>query len=270
MGEFGEMIAKFFIGFGTSILESVAVLLVGIIAIRLAGRILRALFQRTKTESTIASFIISLVRAALALVLFFTILKILNVDTTGVISIAAASGIAVGFAMQDSLSNVASGVILLFTKPFAQSDYVKIGDSEGQVTKINITMTELTTADNILISIPNKQILGSEIINYSKHKTRRISVKVPAAYECDPDMVSKVILEVINDELKAATVPAPSVYPIEFGASAVMYAVKFWVSVDDYWSSYNALFKKVLLAFRDNGIEIPYDKLTVISTDGGK
>ncbi|MDR0696576.1 MAG: mechanosensitive ion channel [Christensenellaceae bacterium] len=263
-------ILGFFKNFGTRVLESIVILLLGILAIRIIGKILRAVFHRTKTESAAASFVISLVRATIALFLFFTILKILGIDTTGIVSIAAATGIAVGFALQDSLSNIASGVILLFTKPFKESDFVKIGSTEGKISKVNITTTEIITSDNVLIIVPNKQIIGTEIFNYSKRRTRRISVKIPVAYEADPEKVKAVLLNIINEGLNALASPEPSVYPSSFDSSSVSYTMKFWVETDNYWDSYNAIHTKVLKGFKENNIEIPYDKITILKSSGGE
>lgn len=258
-------ILGFLENFGTRVLESILVLLLGILILRIAGKILRAVFHRTKTESAAASFIISLVRATISLFMFFFILKIMGIDTTGIISIAAATGIAVGFALQDSLSNIASGVILLFTKPFKESDHVKINSTEGKIAKVNITTTEIVTADNVLIVVPNKQIIGTEIINYSKRRTRRISITIPASYEADVDSVKKTLIDVAINELNALPSPEPSAYPSAFASSSVSYTLKFWVETDIYWDSYNKIHTEVLKAFKSHCIEIPYDKITVLS-----
>lgn len=264
MKELGAAITGLLKNIGTSILESVAVLLVGIIIIKVCARLLRALLKRTKVEAAAGSFIVSIIQAALALVLFFIIMSIFNVDTSSIITILAASGLALGLALQDGLSNLASGVTILATRPFKEKDHIKINDIEGKIKKIRLTTTEILTFDNVSILIPNKKVASSEIINFSNRPTRRVDITVAAPYEADPDFVKEVLWELIKEENGVLSTPEPRVLLMEVAASAINYRVRMWVNNEDYWTIRNGFTEKAVRKFRERGIPLPYQKLDVI------
>ncbi|MDR3264254.1 MAG: mechanosensitive ion channel [Clostridiales bacterium] len=263
MGELVKILEDFFRGTGTRVLEALVLLVAGIVVIKIVARILRSVFHRTKLDGTAVSFLISLVNGALALVLFFWVMRVLNIDTSSVIAIVAASGLVVGLALQNSLSNVANGIILLFTKPFKEGDKVRVGSTEGNVKKIKITNTELITPDNVIIIVPNTQMVNGELINYSARPTRRLDLNVSVAYEADIDAVKAVLKALVAQDPYLLKKPEPEIRVSELQSSAVNYLTRVWVSNDRYWSVYNAFPEKVLRAFQDSGIEIPYNKLNV-------
>lgn len=255
MANFLNAVTNFLKTTGTSVLEAAAILLFGIVVIKIATRILTSLFYRTKIEGSAASFIVSVIEAALALVLFFTVLKLLNIDTTSVLAVVAASGLAVGLALQDSLSNVASGIILLFTKPFKEGDAVQIGSAEGKVKRMRINNVELLTADNTLILVPNKKVVNSEIVNFSDRPTRRLDLAVPVYHGVDLDRAKALILDIVGADERIHTAPAPAVYVASVGEKSAEFAVKFWLDTADYWNVKFDFFDKVLKAFKENGID---------------
>lgn len=262
-------IINFIKNFGTDLLESILVLLLGIVIIRLVVRIIQSIFFRTKVDGTAVSFVLSLVRAVLGLVLFFLIMKIFGIDTSSIVAVVAASGLAVGLALQDSLSNLASGILLLVTKPFKENQYVKIGSVEGVVKKIKITTTELLTADNLAIIVPNGKVVTSEIINYSAKPTRRLDLVVGVAYGSDVDKVKALLQELADGDERIIGTPAPVVMITALADSAVQYTTRVWVSQNDFWSVKNGYCEAVLKIFAKNGIEIPYNKLDVFVKEVG-
>jgi small conductance mechanosensitive channel len=264
VNDFWNVIAEFLKNFGTSVLESVALLLFGIIVIKLVARLLRAILKRTKVEGAAGSFIISIVQAALALILFFLIMDIFDIDTSSIITILAASGLAVGLALQDGLSNLASGVTILLTRPFKEKDHVKINDVEGIIRRIRLTTTEILTFDNVSILIPNKKVASSEIINYTNRPTRRVDIVISAPFESDPDTVKAALWELIKEEPSVLKTPAPSIILSEVAASAINYKVRMWVNTAHYWKVRNGFTEKVVRRFREKGIPLPYQKLSVI------
>ncbi|MDR3215959.1 MAG: mechanosensitive ion channel [Clostridiaceae bacterium] len=263
MEQFKNFIVDFMKNFGTNILEAVAVLLLGIIVIKLASALIRRILHRTRLEGTAVTFFASLVSAALTLVLFFLVMRILNVDTTGVLAIAAASGLAVGLALQNSLANVAGGIILLCTKPFREGDKINVAGIEGVVKKMRITTTELLTTDNVVIIVPNAKLVDSSILNFSSRPTRRIDLNVGAAYDSDIDQVKAAVAEIISADERILTVPAPEIRVSELQKSAVNYLARIWVKQEDYWSVVNGFPETVLRKFTEKNIVIPFEALTV-------
>lgn len=251
-------------GFGTNILEAVAVLLLGIIVIKLVARLLRSVLFRTKVEGTVSSFLVSIANAILALVLFFMIMRIFNIDTSSIVAVVAASGLAVGLALQNSLSNVASGIILLFTKPFKENDTVNIGGEQGVVKKINITTTELLTADNILITIPNSKVVDSNISNISARPTRRLDLFIDAAYESDVDAVKETLSEIAASDERILKTPEATVIVNALNDSSVSFRLRVYVKSENYWAVSNDFLETCLKEFQKRNIEIPYNKITVI------
>lgn len=264
MREFWDTVTDVLKIFGTSVLEAVALLLAGIVVIKLLSRLLRSIIKRTRIEGAAGSFIVSIVQAGLALVLFFLIMDIFDVDTSSIVTVLAASGLALGLALQDGLSNLASGVIILVTRPFKEKDHVKINEIEGTIKKIRITTTEILTFDNVSILIPNKRVASSEIINYSNRPTRRIDLTISAAYEANPDKVKATLWELIHEEPNVLKTPAPRVLVIELGASSVNYRIRMWAKNEHYWDIRNMFLEKVFKRFQERGIEKPYQKLNVI------
>lgn len=263
MADFWKAILEFTKDFGTNILEAVALLTAGIVIIRVAVLVFRALLQRTKLEGTATSFLISLIRAVLGLVLFFLIMRVLGIDTGNIVAVIAASGLAVGLALQDSLSNVASGIILLFTKPFKKGDTVEIGSAKGKVRNIKITTTELQSADNVMITIPNSSVVSEHIVNYSTRPTRRLDIEVSAAYGCAPERVKEVVLEIANSDERVLKTPAPVAFVSKLDSSGVLYKVRMWTENKHYWDVSNEFLEKVLTEFKKSNLEIPYNKLDV-------
>jgi small conductance mechanosensitive channel len=264
MEQVGEVFINFLKTFGTNILEAVVFLLAGIIVIKLSIRVIKRIMHRTNMEGTASSFILSLIKAVLALLLFFGTLSILNINTSSLVAIVAASGLAIGLALQNSLSNITSGIILLFTKPFKENDYVKIGSSEGVVKRIRITTTQLTTPDGISIIVPNATVVSTEIQNYTNLPNRRLDVIVSAAYEADIDKVKNSLQKLIKSDNRILTIPEPDILVSQLGESSVSYKVRVWVSNENYWPINNGFLEKVLAQFKQDNIEIPYNRLKVI------
>lgn len=263
MKDFWTMIAGFLKSFGTSVLEAVALLLAGVVVIKLVSRGLRALLKRTKVEAAAGSFLVSIAQAALALLLFFIILDIFNIDSSSIVTVLAASGLAIGLALQDGLSNFASGITMLATRPFKENDHVKINEVEGKIKKIRLTTTEILTFDNVSILIPNKLVTASEIINYTNRPTRRVDITVSASYASDPDAVKGALKALISEETRVMATPAPSVFISGLGAYSVDFKLRMWTSAEDYWAVRNGFHEKVLKRFREEGFEIPFQNVNV-------
>ncbi|MGI6594324.1 MAG: mechanosensitive ion channel family protein [Christensenellales bacterium] len=252
--ETANALQKIGLTYGKSILESIALILVGVIVAKLITGIIRTVFSKTKVDGSIVSFMASIAKTAIALLFFFLILKAFKIDPTSIAAIAGASGIAVGFALKDTLSNLASGVMLLITKPFKQDDLVMIGGFTGSVKKITITVTELLTADNTAVIIPNNKIVLNEIVNYSTKPTRRVELVVNIGYKYDMDEVLEILHQAMDSEPLVLKNPAAYVEIVGLQPHAVEYKMKMYTKTEDYFAVRNNFYSTVLRFLKNNGI----------------
>ena len=245
------------------ILMFVAVLIVGAVLIKVATNIFRNAMNRSKLKGTAGNFLTALVKTALVILYVIILLSMLGVDTTSLVAIFSVLTLAISLAVQGVISNLASGIMLIVTKPFEEGDFADIGGTSGTVEKINITCTKLKTADNKVVTIPNSTVTGSVITNYSTKDTRRVDLTVSVAYGSDVEKVKALILGVISKHEKILTDPAPVVRLTEHGASSLDFVTRVWVENADYWAVYFDLKEQLLAELEGNGISIPFPQMDV-------
>ena len=195
------------------------------------------------------------------LVLAITLIAVLNqfgVQTASIIAVLGAAGLAVGLALQGTLSNVAAGVMLLFLRPFKVGDYVEAGGASGTVKEVGLFNTELSTPDNVYIVVPNSSIFSREISNYSRYATRRLDISVGVAYDADLTKAMEVLTATLEADGRALPEPAPQVMVTELGDSAITINLRFWVNAADLWPCKWEMNKAVKEALDAAGIEIPF------------
>ncbi len=256
MEDFKRVLVSFLKGTGVSILEAVAVLMFGIVVIKVVILILRAIFSKSKIDGSVASFIQSIATSMLALFLFFIIMDIFNVDTTQIVTIIAASGLAIGLALQDILSNLVAGVIMIFTKPFKENDFVSIGGLDGKVKKIKITATLLTSTDNISIRVPNKFVVGSSLYNYSDRPTRRMDISLMFSTKSDIAKVKEIIFEVAKNTPGVLEYPAPGIVINAVTELGIEIKTRAWANNSEYWDVRNDFLEALLTRFQKEGITL--------------
>ncbi len=246
-----------------TILLFVAVLIGGFILAKIAMRILKRMVKRSHLNGTAGNFLLSLAKAAIAALYIIILLSMLGVDTTSLVAIFSVLTLAISLAVQGVISNLASGIMLIVTKPFEEGDYVEIGGSSGTVEKIHITCTKLRTPDNKVITLPNSNVTAENITNYSAKDTRRVDLTFSAAYGSDVEQVKSIILGVIQKHELILTDPAPLVRLAEHGDSSLDFVTRVWVNSADYWTVNYDLKEQVLAALEGAGIEIPYPQMDV-------
>ena len=263
-------IGKFFSDLGRGILNAIPtillaiiVLIVGSLLCKLSVKLIGRGMERAKTDITVAKFVKQCVKIILYVLLFIVVLSIIGIPTTSVITVVGTAGVAIGLALQDSLSNVAGGFILMLTKPFKIGDYIIVNGVEGTVSQIAILHTRLDSATNQGIIIPNSQAATATVINNSANDTRRVDLTFSIAYEDDYENAQQVILDVLKANAKVLKDPAPTVRMLEHGASAIIIATRPWCKTADYWDVYFETIEQVRKAFIENNISIPYDQLDV-------
>lgn len=262
--ETGQYIIALITTWGLSVLGALAILAFGWILSRWAESVTRRTLTHTsRIDLTLTSFFSSLVRY---LVLVFTAIAVLSqfgIQTASLIAVLGAAGLAIGLAMQGTLSSIAAGVMLLIFRPFRIGDYVEVSGQAGTVAAINLFITELTTPDNKQIIVPNSNIWGQSVVNHSYHPTRRLDLQFGIGYGDDIDLATGIIRETLESEERALKDPEPMIVVGDLGASSVDLTVRVWVTAGDYWPLKFDLTKRLKLAFDARGVGIPYPQMDV-------
>lgn len=258
-----DYLFEFATSWGIKLLAAIIILVAGIKLIGMLTKWIKKSPKLDKVDDSLRSFLGSFSKIALYIVLVITVAMILGVPATSFITILASCGVAIGLALQGSLSNFAGGIMILLFKPFKIGDYIEADGEAGTVKEISVVYTVLLTSDNKRITIPNGTLTNSVIENYSAEKTRRVDLKFSTAYDADIDKVKKVLLEVAESHPKALKDPAPFVRLSEHSDSALTYTVRIWCKSEDYWDVNFDTIENVKAAFDKNGIEIPYPQMDV-------
>ncbi len=255
-------------------LQIVAALLIFLIGRWLAGvlsRLVEKGLLKSKVDKTIAKFAKHLTHIGLLVFVVIAALARLGVETTQFAVALGAAGLAIGLALQGSLANFASGFLMILFRPFKVGDFIEAAGVKGTVKEIQIFNTIIDTPDNVRIIIPNGQITGGNILNYTANGTRRVDLVVGVSYEDDLKKAKGVIEEVLVGDSRVLKDPAATVAVSELGDSSVNFVVRPWVKVADYWNAYFDITGKVKVALDENGISIPYPQRDVhIKNESGK
>lgn len=242
-----------------TVIFSVVILIVGVIACKFALWLISKGLDRAKVDLTAAKFLKQCIKIILYVLLLIVVLSMLGIPTTSVITVIGTAGVAIGLALQDSLSNVAGGFVLMITKPFKIGDYIIINGVEGTVAQISIVHTRLDSGSNQAIFIPNGQAVNATVVNNSANDTRRVDLVFSISYDDDYDKARGILLDILESNPKVLKAPAPTVRMKEHGASAIVIAVRPWCATGNYWDVYFETTEAVRRAFIENNISIPYD-----------
>ena len=248
---------------GVRVLLALIVFIIGSIFVKLLVKVISKALKKAVSDQGISGFITSCIRCALYVILAFLVASSFGVDAATIVALLGSAGVAIGLAVQGSLSNFAGGVLILVTKPFKVGDYIVSGANEGTVTDIQIFYTKLTTLDNRVIVIPNGALSNASLVNVSANAYRRIDILVGVSYKADLKHAKEVLLNMLNDEPLAEASKEKDVFVDSLGTSAVMLNVRFWVSKDNYWAGKAAVTEKCKLTLDNEGILIPYSQIDV-------
>lgn len=263
LGRFFGNLLDAFLGAIPSIIFAIVVLIVGLILTKLSVKLLSKGLSKTKLELTVIKFTTQVAKIILYVLLVTVVLSILGIPSTSIITVIGTAGVAIGLALQNSLSNVAGGFLLMLTKPFKIGDYIVSNGVEGTVSQISILHTRLDSISNQAIFVPNGQVVNAVVINNSGNDTRRVDLKFSISYHDDYTNARDLIMSLVENHPLALKTPAPFVRMVEHGASSIGIAVRVWVKTADYWDVYFDLTEQVRECFIENDIEIPYDQLDV-------
>ncbi len=263
MKEFFNSVGDWFLANWQPIVKTLAIIIFGVVIVKIILAIVKRQLQKTKLEKTVQSFVSSILRFVLYLILIFCIISSLGISVTGLTVVISAISLAISLALQDSLKNLVNGFIIISTSLLKQGDWVNIAGEEGSVQDVRMLYTVLVTGDNKKITIPNSTILASNIINYNTLKNRRLDLTFDVAYSSDVDLVKKVVNEVIDSCEMIYKDPAPTVVLANLGASSITFNVRVWCSGDDYWNTKWYVLDNVFNEFKRNNISIPFNQLEV-------
>ena len=259
--EFWNKIVTYFQNNVWNIIRFGSALLIGIVLIWIVMSILKRIFKFRKVDPVATRFICALIRFFLWVFLVLVLLALLGIPITGLTTAMSAAVLAVGVALKEFLSNVASGLILVGSKKYNSGDYIIVAGVEGSVIDINFLFTSLRTADGKLVTLPNSTMTGTAVTNLGAFPRRRINFTFPVAYESDTQLVVKVVTEVMKSNGKVHLDPLPTCRLKEFGESSINFFANCWVDKEDYWDVYYYVMEHVFDEFKRNGISIPFKQI---------
>ncbi|MEG3694173.1 small-conductance mechanosensitive channel MscS [Vibrio coralliirubri] len=252
-----------FIQYGVNIISALIILFIGNLIVKAVANSVSKVLQKKKMDRAVVEFIHGLVRYLLFVIVLIAALGRLGVQTASVVAVIGAAGLAVGLALQGSLSNFAAGVLIVAFRPFKSGDYVEIGGVAGSVDSIQIFQTVLTTPDNKMVVVPNGSVIGSPITNYSRHATRRIDLMIGVSYSADLQKTKALLTKICESDERVLKEPGVQVGVHTLADSSVNFVVRPWVSTADYWNVYFDLMQAIKEGLDNEGIEIPFPQMDV-------
>ncbi len=240
-----------------------AVLLLGIIVIKILLNITRRLLKKTKMEPIAVGFICAILKLLFYLCLVLILLSIIGIELTGLLTAISALLLAVGLALENNIANAANGIIVVSSKMFKKGDYIQVDGKEGNVIEINFLFTTILTADNKRVTIPNSTIVNNCVVDYDSSKTRRVDIKFNVSYESDVKQVEKIIKDVMYSNGKVLLNPEPFCRLNALNSSSIEFIAKCWCDSEDYWTVYHDLMEGVFNELKRNKISIPYDQIEI-------
>ncbi len=245
------------------LLGAIIILIVGLWLAGLISKLVAKALERAKIGKEVVTFAHSFVKNGIKVLVFVAAIGTLGFNIASLITALGAATVAIGLALQDSLKNIASGVMILINKPFKVGDFLESNGLQGTVTRIDIASTHLLTLDNKEIIIPNSNLSSSNIINFSSQETRRVDLSYNVAYSSDIDFVKNVVEMVIEDQKLILKEPKPFIAVGNYEDSSIQIVVRTWCKTSDYWTVYHYMQENVKKAFDKNKIEIPYTQIDI-------
>lgn len=262
-GAIWQDIKDFFTGNGWAILGFFVTLIVGFIIVKLLIKLCRKLLAKTKLERIAQKFILSIIKVALYLIWILILLSELGISITGIVAALSAAVLAVGLALQDSLANLANGIIIVSGKFFKEGDYIYVDGVEGTVKNINLLSTTILTSDNKTITLPNSHIVNNPMTNFNREKTRRVDLEFDVAYDTDVEKAKSVINEVVQSDGRIYLEPKPFMGLKSLNENSIKIVLNVWVDNEDYWDVYYYLIENIFNQLKKNNISIPFNQLEV-------
>ncbi|BBO55806.1 MULTISPECIES: mechanosensitive ion channel family protein [Cobetia] len=248
---------------GGTLLSALAVLVFGMWVAKRLTQWATSLLHRKSMDEAAAGFVGQIAYAILVVMVLLTALDQIGVDTTSMIAALGAAGLAIGLALQSSLSNLASGFLLVTLRPFKKGDYVEAAGTSGSVDQITMLQTRLVTPDNRKVTVPNSSVMSNTITNYSALPTRRLDLVVGVSYDDDIRQVKAVLEELVAGDERIMKEPSYLIAVSELADSSVNFNFRMWCQASDYWALKWDMTERIKLTFDERGISIPYPQRDV-------
>jgi len=258
LNNYQNLIDTYAIPWGIKIVAAIAIFIIGRFIAKIIVSTIKKVMERAGVEETLRQFLGSIIQAILTIVIVIAALEQLGVNTTSVLAVFAAAGLAIGLAFKDSLSNFAAGIMVILFKPFKLGDFVEAAGVAGVIEHIRIFNTVMKTGDNREITVPNSQIYGGIITNYSAKENRRIDLVIGIGYDDDIALAKNTLESILQGDSRVLSEPEPTIMVLELGASSIDIAIRPWVNSADYWTARADLLQTIKETFDSKGISIPY------------
>lgn len=251
------------IQYAVNLVSALLILFIGNMIVKAVAGAVAKVLRKKDMDNAVVEFIHGLVRYLLFVIVLIAALSRIGVQTASVVAVIGAAGLAVGLALQGSLSNFAAGVLIVAFRPFKSGDFVEVAGVSGAVESIQIFSTELRTPDNKTVVVPNSSIIGNPITNYSRNATRRIDLVIGVSYKADLQKTKEVLTRVVNADSRVLKDPEPTIGVVALADSSVNFVVRPWVNTPDYWDVYFDLNQAIKEELDNEGIEIPFPQMDV-------
>lgn len=246
-----------------ALFSALLTLLVCLIAVRLIVTLIRKVLEKTPLDSILQRYVLRALRFVLWIIAILISAEQLGIPVTSLVAFLSVLSLAISLAVQNVLSNIAGGLVILITKPFQPGDYVETPDGNGYVTDIHLSYTHLDTLDGLRISVPNSNLAAGKIVNHTSRGTLRVEHIVTASYDAPISTVRQACLDAVGKTANVLPDPAPAVYVSAYGESSISYTVRCWCAAADYWDTYYALLEEIKLSFDAADVEMTYNHLNV-------
>ncbi len=253
-----QKVYEYLAQYGFKVIGALIILLVGRWLAKFISQWIERVLIKSRVDKTLAKFAKNLSNMVLLIFVLIAAMARLGVETAQFAIVLGAAGLAIGLALQGSLSNFASGFLMIIFRPFKVGDFIEAAGVKGTVIEIQLFNTIINTPDNIRVIIPNAQITGGNVLNYTTNGTRRVDLVIGVSYEDDLKKAKTIIEGVLAQDERVLQEAKPNVAVFELGDSSVNFVVRPWVKSADYWDAYFDMTSKVKLALDENGISIPY------------
>lgn len=252
---------------GPNLIKAALIFFVGMYVVRFINRIVKRFFDRKDYDETLETFLASFINISLKGVLFVLVITQLGVQSSSLVAVVGAAGLAVGLALQGSLSNFAGGVLILVFKPFKVGDYIEAQGVSGTVKEITIFTTTINTFGNQSAIIPNGDLSNHTIVNYNAEDLRRDKIEVGIGYRSNIKKAKEILLELCEKDERILNDPEPVVFVANLGDSSVDLSLRFWAKNEDFWAAHFDMLENLKGRFDEEGIEIPFPQRVVHAVD---
>jgi len=260
--------------YGVNVISAILILFIGNLVVKAVAGSVANVLKKKEMDKAVVEFIHGLVRYTLFIIVLIaalsrigvqtaSVVAVIGVQTASVVAVIGAAGLAVGLALQGSLSNFAAGVLIVAFRPFKSGDYVEIGGVAGSVDSIQIFQTVLKSPDNKMVVVPNSAVIGGAITNYSRHETRRVDMVIGVSYKSDLQKTKRVLRETLEKDPRILKDPDMTIGVLTLADSSINFVVRPWCKTSDYWAVYFDSMQAIKEALDANGIEIPFPQMDV-------